>query len=112
MARFDAKRLPILLKAPGPLRAVVLFGEDAGLVRERADALQAAVVRDDDPFRLADLPREVASRPGALAGEAAALALTGGRRVVRVRDATDAVAGPLKEALAGPGASPRGRRGR
>ena len=103
MARFDAKRLPTFLKAPGTVRAVLLFGEDAGMARERADALQAAVVPDADPFRVAELPRDVASRPGALAGEAAALALTGGRRVVRVRDATDAVAGSLKEALDGPG---------
>ncbi len=103
MAKLDPKRLATFLKAPGPVRAALFFGEDAGLVRERADAVAAAVVPDDDPFRLADLPREVASRPGAIAGEAAALALTGGRRVVRVRDATDAVAPGLKEALDGPG---------
>ncbi|WP_376098397.1 DNA polymerase III subunit delta [Roseomonas sp. CCTCC AB2023176] len=103
MARLDAKRLPAFLKAPGPVRAVLLFGEDAGLARERADALQAAVVPEADPFRLADLPREAVVQRGVLAGEAAALALTGGRRIVRVRDATDAVTAPLQEALDGPG---------
>ncbi|WP_426954817.1 DNA polymerase III subunit delta [Muricoccus radiodurans] len=103
MAKLDARRLPAFLKDPGATRAVLLFGEDAGLARERADALQAAIVPDNDPFRLADLPRDAASRPGALAGEAAALALTGGRRVIRVRDATDALAASLKEVLDAPG---------
>ena len=48
----------------------------------------------------AELSRDEAAKPGALAGEAAALAMTGGRRVVRLREATDAHAGPLKDALA------------
>ncbi|WP_338665194.1 DNA polymerase III subunit delta [Pararoseomonas sp. SCSIO 73927] len=103
MAKLDARRLPGFLKDPGATRAALLFGEDAGLVRERADALQEAVAPGNDPFRVAELPRDVAAKPGALAGEAAALALTGGRRVVRVRDATDALAPGLREALDGPG---------
>lgn len=104
MAKLDPRRLPGFLAAPDPAcRVVLLHGEDAGLVRERAEALVAAVIGRDDPFRLAELPREAAARPGVLAGEMAALALTGGRRVVRVRDAVDGLAGAVKEALAGPG---------
>jgi DNA polymerase-3 subunit delta len=105
MAKLDARRAATVLADPGPFRAVLLHGDDAGLVRERAEALVRAVLggRMDDPFRLAELTRDEASRPGALAGEAAALAMTGGRRVVRLREATDAHAGPLKDALAGPG---------
>ncbi|MGX9966572.1 DNA polymerase III subunit delta [Roseomonas sp. F4] len=105
MAKLDPKRISGFLADPGKTRVVLLHGDDAGLARERAEALLRAVLGGDlsDPFRLAELSREEAARPGALAGEAAALAMTGGRRVVRLRDATDAHATPLKDALAGAG---------
>jgi DNA polymerase-3 subunit delta len=107
LAKLETRRIAGFLADPGPCRAVLLHGEDAGLVRERAEVLLRGVLGGamDDPFRFAELTREEAARPGALAGEAAALALTGGRRVVRLRDATDAHAGPLKEALAAGGDS-------
>jgi DNA polymerase-3 subunit delta len=105
MAKLDARRAAAVLADPSGWRAVLLHGDDAGLVRERAEALLRAVLGGamDDPFRFAELTREEAARPGALAGEAAALAMTGGRRVVRLREATDAHATALKEALAGKG---------
>lgn len=104
MAKLDPKRIAGFLANPGATRAVLLHGDDAGLARERAEALMHAVLGPTpDPFRLAELSREEAARPGALAGEAAALAMTGGRRVIRLRDATDAHATPLKDALAGAG---------
>ncbi|PWC30181.1 DNA polymerase III subunit delta [Teichococcus aestuarii] len=103
MAKLDPRRVAAFLADPGATRAVLLHGDDAGLIQERAEALVARVVGGNDPFRLAELAREAAARPGALAGEMAALAMTGGRRLVRVRDATDALAGAVKEALVGPG---------
>jgi DNA polymerase-3 subunit delta len=103
MAKLDARRLPAFLKDPGSTRAVLLHGEDGGLARERADALQEAVAPAHDPFRVAELPRDAAARPGTLSGEAAAMALTGGRRVIRIRDATDALAAPLRDVLEAPG---------
>ncbi|WP_439599456.1 DNA polymerase III subunit delta [Falsiroseomonas sp.] len=105
MAKLDPKRIAAFLDNPGATRAVLLHGDDAGLARERAEQLVRAVLGGamDDPFRLAELSREEAAKPGALAGEAAALAMTGGRRVVRLREATDAHATPLKDALASAG---------
>jgi DNA polymerase-3 subunit delta len=105
MAKLDARRAAAVLADPGPFRAVLLHGDDAGLVRERAEALVRAVLGGamDDPFRMAELNREEAAKTGALAGEVAALAMTGGRRVVRLREATDAHATALKDALATPG---------
>lgn len=105
MARLDARRAGAVLADPAGFRAVLLYGDDAGLVRERAEALVRVVLGGalDDPFRLAELNREEAARPGLLAGEAAALAMTGGRRVVRLREAMESHAAPLKEALATPG---------
>ncbi|MFC0410273.1 DNA polymerase III subunit delta [Roseomonas elaeocarpi] len=103
MPKIEPRRVAAFLRDPGKTRLVLLHGDDAGLVRERSDALMRAVVGGDDPFRVAELSRDQAQRGGALAGEAAALALTGGRRFVRVRDATDAVAPAAREVLAGRG---------
>lgn len=77
---------------PDPkVRAVLVYGPDEGLVRERVQRLMRTVVDDlNDPFRVADLSAsQVKNDPALLADEAAALALTGGRRVVRLRDADD-----------------------
>ena len=81
-------RVPSFLRDPGDCRVVLLFGEDAGMIRDRAESLVRAVAGSlDDPFLVTDLPREEIRR---LTDEAAGLSLIGGRRVVRVRDATDA----------------------
>lgn len=83
------------LRAPDPaVRAVLLYGPDAGLVRERAERLARGVVPDlKDPFRIAELTAEtLAQDPARLADEAAALAFTGGRRAVRVYGVGDKLA--------------------
>ena len=80
---------------------VLLYGDDVGLIRERAARLVRAVAgAPDDPFRVVELERDGV---GAIPAEMAALSLTGGRRVVRVRDVGDAAAAPVQAALAGPG---------
>lgn len=93
------------LREPDPaIRAVLLFGPDAGLVHERALALARRVVPDlADPFRVAELSgAALAEDPARLADEAAAIAFTGGRRVVRVVDAGDRVAKTFEAFLAAP----------
>lgn len=77
---------------PDPkIRAVLIYGPDAGLVRERLNILTKAVAGAvDDPFRVIEFDAAVLSDdPARLRDEAAAMALTGGRRVVRIRDAGD-----------------------
>ena len=87
------------LKDPGACRVVLLHGDDAGLIRDRAEALVRAVAGSlDDPFLVADLNRETIGR---LAEEASALSMTGRRRVVRLREATDAAAERIRVILAG-----------
>ncbi|MBW8270960.1 DNA polymerase III subunit delta [Caldovatus aquaticus] len=105
MAKLDARRLAAFLQDPGPgWRVALLHGDDAGLVRERAETLLRAVVAPDDPFGLVEVPRDAAAKdPGLLAAEAATPSLGGGRRAVRVRDVTDGLAAAAKEALAGRG---------
>lgn len=86
--------------APGQ-RAVLLYGPDGGLVRERAERLMRLVVEDAaDPFRIAELTAAaVCEDPARLGDEVAAMSLIGGRRVIRVREAGDAVAELLQGVL-------------
>ena len=81
----DAERF--VARPAAGVAAVLLYGPNLGLVRDRAERLGRAVAGAlDDPFRVADLaPSTVAADPGALADEAAALSMTGGRRLVRLR---------------------------
>ena len=83
-----------LLRPDQAIRAVLLYGRDAGLVRERADNLARTVCSDlQDPFRVAELSAStLAADPARLADEAAQKSLIGGRRVIRVRDAVDRLA--------------------
>ena len=86
---------------PGGISAVLLYGPDAGLIRERSAHLLNAVVDDpSDPFRIAELTvaalREDQTR---LADEAAAMSLTGGRRVVGIRGATDTISDIFEDIL-------------
>jgi len=99
-ARSDA-----FLAAPeASVRAVLLYGPDAGLVRERAERLCRSAVEDlRDPFRVVELgPAELRAEPARLADEAAQLSLAGGRRVVRVREAGDSAAEALGAFLEAP----------
>ena len=66
---------------------VLLYGPDAGLVRERAEALLASAVDDpNDPFSMVRLDGdELAAEPSRLVDEALTVPLFGGRRAIRVR---------------------------
>ena len=103
--KIQPARVEAFLKAPDAgIRAVLVYGPDAGLVRERADRLARFVVADDgDPFRISELSgADLAADPPRLNDEAAALCLTGGRRVVRVRDADDRLGTVFLDFLADP----------
>ena len=94
------QRVAAFLRDPGACRVVLLYGEDHGMIRDRAAALVRAVAGSlDDPFLVAELSRDDVGR---LADEAASLALTGGRRVVRLREATDAATEQVTAILKGP----------
>ena len=79
---------------PKALVAALMFGPDSGLVRERAETLMKTVVDDiNDAFRVADLDSDdLSSDPARLSDETAAISMLGGRRVVRVRSAGNALA--------------------
>jgi DNA polymerase-3 subunit delta len=82
------KEIDAFLARPDPGRPIILlYGPDAGLVRERADALLASAVDDpNDPFSLVRLDGdELAAEPSRLVEEAMTMPLFGGRRAIRVR---------------------------
>lgn len=84
------------------VRLVLIYGPDEGQIREAATRLAKSVVNDlSDPFRVADLSQSLLKNdPARLADEAAAMALTGGRRVVWVRDADDSLTSLFEKLLA------------
>jgi DNA polymerase-3 subunit delta len=82
------KEIDAFLARPDPGRPIILlYGPDAGLVRERADALLASAVDDpSDPFSLVRLDGdELSAEPSRLVDEAMTIPLFGGRRAIRVR---------------------------
>ncbi|HEY4134765.1 MAG TPA: DNA polymerase III subunit delta [Alphaproteobacteria bacterium] len=88
-------------KPDAAVRAVLLYGPDSGLVRERAEALIKAVAGGlDDPFRTREISAaELKEDPALLRDEANALSLMGGRRAIRLRSAVDSQAKLFEELL-------------
>src|SRR5258705_5069926 len=88
MVALRGKEIDAFLARPDPGRPIILlYGPDAGLVRERADALMASAVDDpNDPFSLVRLDGdELSAEPSRLVDEAMTVPLFGGRRAIRVR---------------------------
>jgi DNA polymerase-3 subunit delta len=88
----DADRF--LAKLPAHIAAILFYGPDQGLVRERADTAAKTVSSDlSDPFRVTEFSDgALESDPARLFDEAAAISMLGGRRVLRVRGAGNALA--------------------
>ena len=88
MVALRGKEIDAFLARPDSGRPIILlYGPDAGLVRERADALLASAVDDpNDPFSLVKLDGdELSAEPSRLVDEALTIPLFGGRRAIRVR---------------------------
>ncbi|MCR4378994.1 MAG: DNA polymerase III subunit delta [Rhodospirillales bacterium] len=100
--KITGAKIEAFLRAPDPaMRAILLFGPDEGLVRERAQRLAKLVLDDlNDPFRVAEFTgAQLKDDPARLADEAAALAFGGGRRLVWVRQAADSCEAACKSFL-------------
>jgi DNA polymerase III subunit delta len=88
MVALRGREIDAYLARPDPARPIILlYGPDAGLVRERAEALLASAVDDpSDPFSLVRLDGdELSAEPSRLVDEALTIPLFGGRRAIRVR---------------------------
>jgi DNA polymerase III subunit delta len=88
MVALRGKEIDAFLARPDAGRPIILlYGPDAGLVRERADALLKSAVDDvNDPFSMVRLDGdELSAEPSRLVDEALTVPLFGGRRAIRVR---------------------------
>lgn len=88
MVALRGKDIDAFLARPDAGRPIILlYGADAGLVRERADALVKSAVDDpSDPFSMVRMDGDdLAAEPSRLVEEAMTVPLFGGRRAIRVR---------------------------
>jgi DNA polymerase-3 subunit delta len=83
--------------------AVLVYGPDLGLVRERADKIAAFVAADTkNPFNYLELlDGDLKGEPSRLADELCALSLMGGERVIRIRTNGEGAAEAAKIAVEG-----------
>ena len=99
-----AKIIPFLKNPPKSVRVVLIFGPDAGLVHERAEKLAEKLGADkNDPFAVTAMTGStLGSSSAKLRDEMAAMPMLGGRKMVRVHQATDSNAGPIEDFIKDP----------
>jgi DNA polymerase III subunit delta len=105
MTAIKASDVDRFIAKPDPAQPIVLvFGPDAGLVRERVDALVRASVDDpNDPFALARIEgEELSANPSRLVEEAHTIPLFGGRRAVLVKAGARNISVALEPVIAAP----------
>jgi len=110
MTAIKAADVDRFIAKPDPSQPIVLvFGPDAGLVRERVDTLVRASVDDpNDPFALARIDGEaLAANPARLVEEAHTVPLFGGRRAVLVKAGARNIAAAVEYVIAAPSAECR-----
>lgn len=88
-------------RAPGAHGALLVYGSDAGQVRQRAEAMaQAWLGSVPDPMaRLELTSTQLADDPAILADELAAMSLMAPKRVVMLREPDDKLLDVIREAL-------------
>jgi DNA polymerase III subunit delta len=105
MTALRAAEVEAFLARPDPKRPIALvFGPDAGLVRERVETIiQKAVSDPQDPFSLARIDGDVlADEPQRLVEEAHTIPLFGGRRAVWVKAGGRNLAAAVEALIAAP----------
>src|SRR3990170_2760969 len=110
MTALKTAEIESFVARPDPARLIVLvFGPDAGLVRERAEKIVHASVDDvSDPFSLARLEGdELSGDPARLVDEANTIPLFGGRRAIWVKAGGRNIAPAVEALLASPPADCR-----
>jgi DNA polymerase III subunit delta len=110
MTAIAAKDVDRFIAKPAPAQPIILvYGPDAGLVRERVEALVRASVDDpNDPFAFVRIEGEALSaNPSRLVEEAHTVPLFGGRRAVLVKAGSRNISTALEPVLAAPSAECR-----
>ncbi|MBO6518828.1 MAG: DNA polymerase III subunit delta [Rhodospirillales bacterium] len=90
------------------VRAILLFGPDGGLIRERAKSLINHFADENDPFGVTELTGDMLRKDGAALADASnAMSLMGSAAAVGVRDAGDSIVQVVEDWLsAGGGVHP------
>lgn len=85
------------------VHAILIYGPDGGLVRERGQLIAKRVAPDlSDPFNAIELTdADLKDEPGRLGDELCALSFAGGERVVRLRTSGEAASKAVDILLAG-----------
>jgi DNA polymerase-3 subunit delta len=103
--KLQFKQIEAFVKKPDPrARAILIYGPDDGLIRERAAMIGKTIVADlNDPFNAVTLEGDaLAADPARLMDEALAMSMLGGARLIRIRGGGDKLALLLKDYLKEP----------
>lgn len=95
------KQVESFLASPAPsCRAILLYGPDAGLIRERAKSLITQFLGQSfDPFALVELMEaKITADPALLSDELSAISMMAPKRVIWIRDAGDKLTKILTDA--------------
>ncbi|MBY0406951.1 MAG: DNA polymerase III subunit delta [Rickettsiales bacterium] len=89
-----------LASPPAHYRAILLYGPDAGLIRERAKLLiEKTLGKNHDPFALVELMEaKLTADPALLSDELSAISMMAPKRVIWLRDAGDKLTKIIAEA--------------
>lgn len=81
--------------------SVLIYGPDSGLVAERAAKIGKTVVADlKDPFRVVEFSfNRIKDEPALLSDEINAFSLTGGRRLIKIRDCGTSITDEIAEII-------------
>ncbi len=95
---------PFVKKPDAKARAILVYGPDNGLMKERARTMGKTVVADlSDPFNVIVLDADtLIEDPARLSDEARAMSLMGGARLIRIENGADKIAPVLREYLEDP----------
>lgn len=90
--KLAARAVESFLQTPeAQSRAVLIYGVDGGLVRERANRIKRKILGEsDDPFAFVEMDEaRLLSDPAIFADELSAISLMGGKRLIWLRGAGD-----------------------
>ncbi|MFZ4541652.1 MAG: DNA polymerase III subunit delta [Rickettsiales bacterium] len=100
--KLTARDIDAYLRAPGKSAGALLYGTDAGQVRQRAVALaECWLGKNADPMaRMEFTSEQLSDNSGALADELAAMSLMAPKRVIMLREADDDCLPAIMDAVA------------
>ena len=101
--KIPPRNIEAFVKSPSAgIGAVLLYGPDEGLIRERMSVMSKHVVVDiNDPFNVCEFTAaQLSDKPSLLLDEAMSISMLGGRKVIRLRDASDKFTAIIKDTLA------------